>query len=524
MASMFSIANADVIQLFPDGDFDHPTGPSSSWVETSGGGTVLYTYPTTGGNPNGCGVIDTTSTNAAWGIWVGGNTTPVPIAPLGLVAGNTYNFVQDMKSLVDGDGKHPPGLKIESWGPNGKISDSGDMPPDTDVTADWATYTFPYTIAGGATGIKIVPLWYSGGKVAYDNFGVIVPPTPLAVSIMTPGNSDSVSTNFTIVATAAVSPGNVTNVAFYDGAKLLTNDNSYPYSLSVKGADLGIHILTVVAQDDTGHNATSDVVYVSVEGLAPPPLTYPITTAAAPIWPKSSVISVYNSSATYNDIAPVNWYPWGTTASRGDYQIEGTNAVVKSYLGLNYAGVEVNPSYAPATSLDVSKMTTLHVDVWTTANQFAVQLQSVNGINGNVGATHMMQDSDGIITSNNWVSLDIPLSIFTQTNAALDLTHIDQLLWVDNTGDGVQMGDFYIDNVFFYDNTPVIQSPVASTSNLNLKIASLTGSNYVLQATPALAPASWTSLQTNVGNGKLLNFTVPIAPSTPLRFFRVQQN
>ena len=519
LAALVGAANGQTTVLFPNGDFDHPAGAAAPWVETYGGGVAVYSYPTTGGNPNGYGVIDATATGT-WAIWVGGNSTPLPIAPMGLVAGNTYYFVQDMKSIIDGDGNHPPGLKIESWGPSGKISDSSDM--TTPITSSWQTYSFPYTIALGATGIKVVPLWSSSGKVAYDNIGVQVPPQSLIVSITTPADSDSVSTNFTIAATATVSPGSVTNVAFYDGATLLGNSTGYPYSINVSHASVGAHVLAAVARDSNGNSATSDVVNVTVAGLAPPPPTYPTTNAPTPIWPKSSVISAYNSSATYPNISPINWYPWGSTKSSGDYQIIGGN-IVKSYLGLGYAGVEVNPSYNLATALNLSKMTTMHVDVWTTANQMAIKVVSAayNGAAPEV----IYNAASGVITSNNWVSLDIPLSVFTNINPALNLAAIDQLLWIDNgdiAGTGVQLGDFYIDNVYFYNNTPIIQSTAISGTNFTLKVATQAGLSYVLQATPSLAPSAWTGIQTNTGTGKMMTFTTPITAANPVRFFRVE--
>lgn len=71
--------------------------------------------------------------------------------------------------------------------------------------------------------------------------------------------------------------------------------------------------------------------------------------------------------------------------------------------------------------------------------------------------------------------------------------------------------------------TPVITAPAVSGTNFTLQVAaSQSGFNYVLQATPALAPTAWTSIQTNAGTGGTLNFTIPIAPGSPQRFFRIQ--
>ncbi len=70
--------------------------------------------------------------------------------------------------------------------------------------------------------------------------------------------------------------------------------------------------------------------------------------------------------------------------------------------------------------------------------------------------------------------------------------------------------------------TPIITSPSVSGTNLTLQVAaSQNGLNYVLQATPTLAPSAWTGIQTNAGTGGTLNFTVPITPGNPQAFFRI---
>src|SRR5262245_36037631 len=84
----------NVTNLFPNGDFA-AGGPTPEWLEVNGGPGISYGYPTTGGHPNEYGII--TNTVAQWGIWVGGAPDPgLPLSSLGLVAGSTYTFVQDM--------------------------------------------------------------------------------------------------------------------------------------------------------------------------------------------------------------------------------------------------------------------------------------------------------------------------------------------------------------------------------------------------------------------------------------------
>ncbi|MGN6555919.1 MAG: beta strand repeat-containing protein [Verrucomicrobiota bacterium] len=67
---------------------------------------------------------------------------------------------------------------------------------------------------------------------------------------------------------------------------------------------------------------------------------------------------------------------------------------------------------------------------------------------------------------------------------------------------------------------PTILPPTLSGTNLTVQVASEAGFNYVLQATPALSPATWTDIQTNAGGGTL-TFSIPVTPGNPQRFFRI---
>ena len=66
---------------------------------------------------------------------------------------------------------------------------------------------------------------------------------------------------------------------------------------------------------------------------------------------------------------------------------------------------------------------------------------------------------------------------------------------------------------------PTIVLPPPSGTNLVLQAGSQAGFEYVLQATPQLAPANWTAIQTNAGGG-LVVFTIPINLATQ-QFFRI---
>ena len=518
LLTMVGIAKADVTNYWSNGRFDNPAGAKGEWTEV---GPVAFSYPTTGGNPDGYGVMDATAGDP-WGIWVSGQVDAVPIAPLGLVAGGNYNFVQDMKTFSGGSGFNG-GVKIESWGPNGILGNSGDMRAPGN-SGSWATYSFNYTLMPGTTGVKVVPLWAQSSLCGYDNIGVIVPPQALIADITSPA---AASTNsnvaFTIEASGTVSPAAVTNMSFYDGVVLLGSDSTFPYSFVYSNATIGNHALKVVAKDNGGISATSAVVNIIVANLAPPPLTYPTNNAPTPIWPAVAVKSLKNSSGTYVDKPGIDWYAqFGSGTIGGNYTITNTGRVVLGYRNLSYEGIQLDPNYNIGQETDVSAANTMHVDLWTTANQFGIKLvtETLGTPGTKFEAEYRMDDVSGLITSNHWVSLDIPMSTWTSLQPSLNFSKLIQMLWTDNFGAGVQNGTFYIDNVFFYNNTPVIQSPARSGANFTCKVASLSGFSYVLEGTTSLTPASWTGLQTNAGTGGLLNFTIPTA-GNPQRFFRI---
>ncbi len=266
MAAFLGSAGAQTYStnMVPGGEFNSTDSNYSDITNhTAQGGGFDIDFPATGGNPDGYARIATTN-SGGWAVWVIGDPDPISISLLGLTPNIPCKILMDMKIEAGGT---IGGLKMESWDANGKISDSGDMRPGSG-TGSWATYSFDYTPATGATGLRFVGLWGAGSSVGFDNVRVIATTSlPLSASITFPADAATVNTNFTINATAAVLPGTVTNVNFYRGAALLGNDETVPFSLDVVGASTGSAALTVVAQDDNGNSVTSAVVNVTVTGV-----------------------------------------------------------------------------------------------------------------------------------------------------------------------------------------------------------------------------------------------------------------
>jgi hypothetical protein len=152
----------------PNPGFEIPT--ASGWERNSGG--ITFSYPTSGGNPGGFGVMD--ASNGQWAVFVSNNSVPLPLAALSLNVGDTFSVKQDMKVL---SGANVGGMKIEYYNgtvPNG--NDGEDFGTKIGTGSTWETYTFTGTIPPNTTAIKLVPLWGPSSSVGFDNFAIIPPP------------------------------------------------------------------------------------------------------------------------------------------------------------------------------------------------------------------------------------------------------------------------------------------------------------------------------------------------------------
>lgn len=275
----------------------------------------------------------------------------------------------------------------------------------------------------------------------------------------------------------------------------------------------------------TGGTFYIDNVYFYSNAVAPPPPATPTNNAATPTQPSSGVLAMYDSSGVYPTVPIDTWLTTWSSAAESSFTITNTGAVVLDYGGTEYAGVQYGP-------LDVSAYNTMHVDVWTpTANQFGIQLVSLDSTESpttQAGQVDFLPAS-GKITTNRWISLDIPLSTFVNSpvpgeNAPLDLTALQQLLWLDNeSGGGVTGGIFYIDNVYFYTAavppaSPTLTATLASP-NVNLSFGTQSAYNYTVQYKTSLTDAAWQTLTNVVGTGSTM--AVPDSLANTNRFYRV---
>ena len=334
LATWHSVASAALI-LVPNGNFE--TAAGAGWVFAGGGATI--NYPASGGNAGGYAAMNS---GGGWGVLVSqvNATTGHSLASLGLTAGSNYVFSLDMKNL--GAGGALAGIKLEGWNAGAKVSDSGDL--KFTATTSWATYTTNWIIPAAATSIMFVPLSVDGGNVGFDNVGVIVPNMPFTTTITSPATGAVVTANFTITASATVSPGTVTNVIFYDGAALLGSDASAPYSFDVSGAAAGAHALKVVARDSGGNSATSSVVNI-ISTNPPAPVGWQLA------WSDEFAQADGTSPSSSNWGFDVGGGGWGNnqleydTARTNNVRIQNGQLVieakVENYLGNSYTSARM---------------------------------------------------------------------------------------------------------------------------------------------------------------------------------------
>jgi hypothetical protein len=370
------------------------------------------------------------------------------------------------------------------------------------------------------------------GTLGFDNIGVFVPDQALTNWITGPteGSTNPLS-GFEITARAVVSPGSVTNVIFLDNGSPIGSDSTFPYSLFYTNPTVGNRTLTVQAQDDQGGSQLSAAVNIVVEDFTPPP-SAPTNDAPVPLRPASQVVALYNSSSTY-PLATVNptWYiDWGATGG-SDYTIPETGSSVINWNNLLFSGFVNDQSYTPGNELDAGDATHLHLDVWSTANQLEIKMVSEQL---GVGGTKFEQaiflapttgPVPGALTNlYTWNSVDIPLTAWTDIQPSLDFSEIIQIIWANTIDNGgILNGDFFLDNVYFYNTTPAIQNIAQSGGNFTVEVFGEDGSTYQLQGTPTLTPPAWSNVGSpQAGTGGTLIFSTPVG--TGNQYFRVQQN
>jgi hypothetical protein len=289
---------------------------------------------------------------------------------------------------------------------------------------------------------------------------------PIEVQFTTDGNIgwETITVDFTNAANAFPNAGSPVNYGQYAQFSIFSNFG-----------DTGTSTYYI---DDIAGAANGAAVPSDLSVNAPTP-----TNDAA------DVISVYSDAFT--SIA-TNLNPaWGQGTATSEIAINGNN--VLKYANLDYQGLEY-------TSSDVSAMEYVHLDYYTddaTAFEFFL-------IAGGENAYNVATDA-GFATGA-WVSLDIPLSFFS--DAGRDLTAAFQFKTVGN-------GTIYLDNIYFW-KEPTVAGTDTSLSDLTVDGTTIANFGTNTSSYDVELAAGTTTVPTVVATTTDTNATVQVTDATSI--------
>jgi len=228
----------------------------------------------------------------------------------------------------------------------------------------------------------------------------------------------------------------------------------------------GIYTITVTAMSA----AIETVSYT--EDFEVTAIVQPLESAPnPPARAEEDVISIY--STAYTDVVGTNYFPdWGQGgqgSSWATFNLDGDEML--QYINLSYQGIAL----ADGTSVDVSQMEFLHLDVWTADVVTDIETSLINNASGTVTEAPIVS----ALNADNWTSIEIPISDYT--DQGLTVSEIFQLKFV---GTPWASGTVFIDNIYFY------KSPSSTPSGLTgtWKFVEEAGA---LGVGPAVGDTSW---------------------------------
>jgi len=167
--------------------------------------------------------------------------------------------------------------------------------------------------------------------------------------------------------------------------------------------------------------------------------TTPTVAAPDPTLAAANVISLFSN--VYTDVTVDTWRtPWSAAATVfSDVTIAGNDT--KKYENLGFVGIETTSN-----TVDASTMTHIHMDVWspdfTSLSIKLVDFGPNNAFGGGDDTEHEISITGP--AQGQWVSLDIPLSDFTNLTSR---ANIAQYILV---GQPFEVTDVFIDNIYFH--------------------------------------------------------------------------
>lgn len=165
--------------------------------------------------------------------------------------------------------------------------------------------------------------------------------------------------------------------------------------------------------------------------------------APVPTRDAANVISVFSDAYTNMSVDYYNGFfaPFQTTLGGAPPLTLGSGEVI-NYTMLNFVGIG---TFVDAPTLNLTEMTHLHIDINVreaiNSGDF-IKLELINNVGGTEVSGSITIDGSQFIT-NNWVSIDVPLSDFTGLTAR---DNIGLLFFITDAS----ISNIYVDNIYYY--------------------------------------------------------------------------
>lgn len=334
---------------------------------------------------------------------------------------------------------------------------------DTILTTSTSVIKTDYASSGL---VKVVNLsgykWIDPKKQTYSQF-VVLPPyrsialkrgtldgqAPPSVSIYSPLNNQSITSNTNIIigATASDADGTIASVKFYQGTTLLSTDNASPYSYTWANVAPGDYTLTAVATDNDGLTTTSSPVLIHVVNSKPSvSLTAP--TSGATYTTGDAVNMTATASDANGTITKINFYVDGSFVGT-DNSSPYTTSWTSTQGGHSLTAVAVDNLGDSTTSASISITVSTTNQVPTVSITLPTKDTSCVG-SASIHFTAIASDPDGTVVNVRFY--DNLVFFWNETAAPWDMTrtisgvgvHTITAVAIDNSGDSTRSAPRYI--------------------------------------------------------------------------------
>ena len=273
--------------------------------------------------------------------------------------------------------------------------------------------------------------------------------------------------------------------------------------------------ITIIPDFPTARTAGSINYFDNISfnaGSSNPPSTGP-TTTLTPTVAAGKALFTYNSSGAYTNAALLSMNTanaWGGLFISSSYAIGGKNVIcltpssVGGGAGVYYHGGDL------ASTMDVSGMKYLHVDVWVPAALEFTNLGVSPISTGGNQYLYNLESATGF-TKGSWSSIDIPLTTFSAAPASpVNLASVFQFIVKSDqaaTITSIPNNTIYVDNIYYWTDVTVTLT-VSATSVSIAQPANSTGTFNVTATQNWTAASDQTWLTVSPTSGTLAGATV----------------